>query len=92
MPINRNTILRYKTIDRMLQNGRRATLDELIEACNDALYYTNGTGEVSRRTIQHDIQEMRYSQSLGYYAPIIVVDKKYYKYEDSEYSITQIPL
>lgn len=92
MPINRNTILRYKTIDRMLQNGRRATLDELIEACNDALYYTNGTGDVSRRTIQHDIQEMRYSQSLGYYAPIIVVDKKYYKYEDSEYSITQIPL
>lgn len=92
MPINRNTLLRYKTIDRMLQSGRRATLDELIDACNDTLYYTNGYGNVSRRTIQHDIQEMRYSQSLGYYAPIIVVDKKYYKYEDSGYSIMQIPL
>jgi len=92
MPINRNTLLRYKTIDRMLRKGRKVTLDELIEACNDALYETNGYGEVSRRTIQHDIQEMRYSQALGYYAPIKVVDKKYYKYDEYGYSITQIPL
>ena len=58
MPINRNTLLRYKTIDRMLRRGRRVTLDELIDACNDALYEVNGYGEVSRRTIQHDIQEI----------------------------------
>ena len=92
MPINRNTLLRYKTIDRMLRKGRKVTLDELIEACNDALYETNGYGEVSRRTIQHDIQEMRYSQALGYYAPIKVVDEKYYKYDEYGYSITQIPI
>ena len=92
MPVNRNTLLRYKTIDRILRKGRKVTLDELIEACNDALYETNGYGEVSRRTIQHDIQEMRYSQALGYYAPIKVVDKKYYKYDEYGYSITQIPI
>lgn len=92
MPINRNTLLRYKTIDRMLRKGRKVTLDELIEACNDALYETNGYGEVSRRTIQHDIQEMRYSQALGYYAPIKVVDRKYYKYDEYGYTITQIPI
>ena len=92
MPVNRNTILRYKTIDRMLRKGRMATLDELIEACNDALFEANGYGEVSRRTIQHDIQEMRYSQVLGYYAPIKVVDRKYYMYEERGYSITQIPV
>lgn len=92
MPVNRNTLLRYKTIDRMLRKGRKVTLDELIEACNDALYETNGYGEVSRRTIQHDIQEMRYSQALGYYAPIKVVDKKYYKYDEYGYTITQIPI
>ena len=84
--------MRYKTIDRMLRNGRKATLDELIDACNDSLYDANGYGEVSRRTIQHDIQEMRYSQALGYYAPIKVVDKKYYKYGDPGYSITQMPI
>ena len=76
----------------MLRKGRKVTLDELIEACNNALYETNGYGEVSRRTIQHDIQEMRYSQALGYYAPIKVVDKKYYKYDEYGYSITQIPI
>lgn len=76
----------------MLRKGRKVTLDELIEACNDALYETNGYGEVSRRTIQHDIQEMRYSQALGYYAPIKVVDRKYYKYSEYGYSITQVPL
>ena len=92
MPINRNTLLRYKTIDRMLRKGRRATLQELIDACSDALYEANGYGDVSRRTIQHDIQEMRYSRELGYYAPIIVVDRKFYKYEDHDYSITDVPL
>lgn len=76
----------------MLRKGRRVTLDELIEACNDALYEANGYGEVGRRTVQHDIQEMRYSQALGYYAPIKVVDRKYYMYEESGYSITQIPV
>ena len=92
MPINRNTLLRYKTIDRMLRNGRRATLQELIDACSDALYEAYGYGDVSRRTIQHDIQEMRYSRELGYYAPIKVVDRKFYKYAEHDYSITDVPL
>ena len=38
-----------------------------------------------------DIQLMR-SDKLGYNAPIVVMDKKYYAYEDPEYSITNIPL
>ena len=92
MPVNRNTLLRYKTIDRMLRKGRKATLEELIDACNEALYEVNDYGEVSRRTVQNDIREMRYSQALGYYAPIKVVDRKYYKYADYDYSITQVPL
>lgn len=92
MPVNRNAIVRYKTIDRMLRYGQTATLEELIYACNDALMETIGFGTVSRRTVQHDIEEMRYSQSLGYHAPIVVVDRKYYKYEDPNYTIMQTPL
>ena len=92
MPINRNALLRYKTIDRMLRGGRQATLDELIDACSDALYENNGYGDVSKRTVQSDIQEMRYSQALGYYAPIKVVDRKYYTYSDRNYSIMQMPI
>ena len=92
MPINRNALLRYKTIDRMLKGGRQATLEELIDACSDALYDYNGYGDVSKRTIQNDIMEMRQSQALGYYAPIVVVDRKYYTYRDRSYSIMQIPI
>ena len=92
MPINRNALLRYKTIDRMLRGGRQATLDELIDACSDALYDYNGYGDVGKRTIQNDIQEMRYSQALGYYAPIEVVGRKYYTYSDRNYSIMNMPI
>lgn len=92
MPVNRNTLLRYKTIDRLLRGGREATLEEIIDACNDALYDCNGYGEVSKRTIQNDIREMRYSQALGYYAPIEVVCRKYYTYSDRSYSIIKIPI
>ncbi len=93
MPANRNALIRYKTIDKCLQNRfRKWTLDSLIEACSDALYEYEGIDKgVSRRTVQADIQIMR-SDKLGYNAPIIVVDKKYYTYEEPDYSITNIPL
>jgi len=64
----------------------------LIDACSDALYEYEGIDKgVSKRTVQADIQVMR-SDKLGYNAPIIVIDRKYYSYEDKEYSITNIPL
>jgi predicted DNA-binding transcriptional regulator YafY len=93
MPINRNALIRYRTIDQCLQNRHRKwTLDDLIDACSDALYEYQGidTG-VSRRTVQADVEMMR-SNKLGYEAPIVVVDKKYYTYSDKNYSITNIPL
>ena len=93
MPLNRNALIRYKTIDKCLRNRyRRWTLDDLIEACSEALYEYEGIDKgVSRRTVQMDIQFMR-SNKLGYDAPIVVTDKKYYTYEDPGYSITNIPL
>ena len=58
MPANKNALLRYKTIDRCLRNrSREWTLEDLIEACSDALYEYSGKDDyVSRRTIQTDIQ------------------------------------
>ena len=93
MPVNRNALIRYKTIDKCLQNHYRTwTLDELIDACSDALYEYEGIEKgVSKRTIQSDIQIMR-SDKLGYNAPIIVTEKKYYSYEENDYSITNIPI
>lgn len=93
MPANRNALIRYKTIDKCLQNRyRKWTLEDLIDACSDALYEYEGIDKgISKRAVQMDIQMMR-SEKLGYNAPIIVVDRKYYTYEDPEYSITNIPL
>jgi len=93
MAINKNALIRYKTIDKCLQNKyRQWTLNDLIEACSDALYeYEGREFNVSRRTVQLDIQMMR-SDKLGYNAPIVVYNRKFYKYEDEDFSITDIPL
>lgn len=93
MPANRNALIRYKTIDNCLRNKyRQWTLEDLIDACSDALYEYEGIDKgISRRTVQMDIQMMR-SEKLGYNAPIVVYDNKYYKYEDEDYSITNTPL
>ncbi len=93
MPVNRNALIRYRTIDRCLQNRRRKwTIEALMDACNDALYEYEGIDKgLSMRTIRLDLNAMR-SDKLGYNAPIVVKDKKYYTYEDADYSITNIPL
>lgn len=93
MPVNRNALIRYRTIDNCLQNRlRKWTLEDLIEACSAALYEMEGIDKgVSRRSVQADIEVMR-SDKLGYEAPIIVVDRKYYTYADKHYSITNSPI
>lgn len=90
MATNKQALLRYKTIDQCLQNRlRKWTLEDLMDAVADALYNFEGkeTG-IGKRTIQQDIQVMR-SNTLGYNAPIIVKDKKYYSYEEKDYSISK---
>ena len=67
-------------------------MEDLIDACSEALHEYEGIRKgVSRRTVQMDIQVMR-SDKLGYNAPIIVIDKKFYTYADPNYSITNIPI
>ncbi len=93
MPANKNALIRYKTIDNCLRNRyRRWTLEDLVDACCDALYDMEGIAKgVSVRTVQGDIQMMR-SDKLGYNAPIEVYDHKYYRYADEGYSIMNMPM
>ncbi len=92
MPINRNTLMRIRIIDNCLQRRQRTwTLEDLREACEKELLEKEGICGISTRTIQRDIELMR-SDKLGYNAPIIVKNKKYYTYEDLDYSITKLPL
>lgn len=93
MAVNKNALIRYKTIDKCLQNNfRQWTLNDLIEAVSDALYEYEGKDiDVSKRTVQLDLQMMR-SDKLGYNAPIVVYNRKYYKYEEDGFSIVNIPV
>lgn len=92
MPVNRNVLMRIRTIDACLgRRHRQWTLEDLREACEEALYDYEGISSISLRTIQRDIELMR-SDKLGYNAPIEVVDRKYYTYADPDFSITKLPL
>lgn len=93
MPANKNALIRYKTIDNCLRRRHRQwTLNDLVEACSDAIYDAEGiTRGVSVRTVQSDIQMMR-SDKLGYNAPIEVYNHKYYRYSDPDFSISNMPL
>jgi predicted DNA-binding transcriptional regulator YafY len=93
MSVNKLALIRYKTIDECLKNRfRNWTLEDLIDKVSEALYEYEGIDSgVSKRTIQLDIQNMR-SEKLGYNAPIIVVDRKFYTYEDEDFSITNSPI
>lgn len=93
MAVNKLALIRYKTIDDCLRNRyKKWTLENLIEKVSETLYELEGiTSGVSKRTIQADIQLMR-SDKLGYNAPIVVKDKRFYAYEDDSFSITKAPI
>lgn len=89
MPTNKNTLLRYKVLDRCFSNfHRKYEIEDLLEKVNDTLYDLYGT-EVSLRQIRDDIKYMR--DSATYNAPIKAYPydgkKCYYRYENPNYSI-----
>ena len=85
MPQNKNALIRYQTIDECLRNtAKKWTKEMLLEKVLEVLYEKEKITKLSIRTIQLDIQHMR-SNKLGYNAPIIVYERKYYKYEDPNF-------
>jgi len=95
MATNKNAIIRYQALNKCFRNpGRKYFLDDLIDACNEAMLDLdpNSTG-VKRRQIFDDIKFMR--DSRGYDAPIESYrdgKKTYYRYEDVNFSINNQPL
>jgi hypothetical protein len=89
MPTNLNALVRYKTINNCLSTGRRYDIDELIDACSDAISeYSGRRNSVSERTVREDLKVMR-SEILGFNAPIDQKDG-YYFYSDMSYSLINI--
>ncbi len=87
MPTNLNALIRYKTIDTLLQGGAvHYSIDKLQLACSEALAEQRGVYKmVSERTIRDDIRVMR-SDILGYNAPIVVKEGRY-TYANPNFSI-----
>lgn len=94
----KNAMLRYQVLDRCFRNtGRGYTLDDLLEACNEALYQYSGKEDgIHRRQLQKDIQFMESEQ--GWSVPLERIrfgeknQKMYLRYEDPAFSINNQPL
>jgi len=92
MPANLNALIRYKQIDKCLRNRFvDCTIQRMQELCSEALAEYRGVYKlVSERTIRDDLRVMR-SEMLGFEAPIVFEDGKYY-YSNPGYSIFDIPM
>ena len=89
MPKNKNALIRYKVINKLLLNGKKATKNQMAEACSEAL----DDAGVSLRTIENDLHAMRYDEGLGYLAPIEYdPTERTYFYAEQNYSIDHLPL
>jgi predicted DNA-binding transcriptional regulator YafY len=87
MPQIKKALIRYRTINNLLRGGSNISLDQMQTACMEAI------GDyVSTRTIETDINRLRFDDDLAYYAPIKCLGEKFYKYTDPDYSIDIFPL
>ena len=86
MPTNKNAQLRYQVLDKCLSNwSRRYYIEDLVEACNEALYLYNGEtkdgGCVKKRQVQDDLKFIESEE--GYAMQIDAIQdghRKYYRY------------
>ena len=90
MATNKHATIRYHALDQCFSNpGRKFFIDDLIDACNNAIYDYTGTSDgIKRRQIFDDIKFMESEQ--GWSIPIQrLKDGKrvYYRYSDKNFSI-----
>ncbi len=95
MPINKNALIRYQTLDRCFGNpGRRFFIEDLLEAVNLALSeeYPDSNG-IKRRQLFEDIKFMESEKGWSVELDKIAYGKKkYYRYLDHNFSINNKPI
>ncbi|MBK5720191.1 WYL domain-containing protein [Dysgonomonas sp. Marseille-P4677] len=95
MATNKHAMIRYRALDKCFSNfGRKFFINDLIEACDKAIYEYSGSDiGISRRQIFEDIKYMESDE--GWSIPLERLNegrKIYYRYENSSFSINQQPL
>jgi len=90
MATNKHATIRYHALDQCFSNiGRKYFIEDLIEACSNALYEYTGTSEgIKRRQVFEDIKFMESDQGWSIPLDHIKDGKKvYYRYTDKSFSI-----
>lgn len=94
MPTNKNAAIRYQTLNKCFRDHRhRYYLEDLVDKCEEALYYYNGMGGVSRRQVFEDIKFME--SETGWSIPLERHQdgrRVYYRYSDPNFTINAQPL
>lgn len=94
MPINKNALIRYRTLDRCFGDFyRRFYIEDLQRACSTCIYGSEVDGCVSRRQIFEDIRFMESKE--GYSIKLNRVRdgrRTWYRYKDPNFSIDQRPI
>lgn len=95
MATNKHAIIRYQALDKCFRNtGRKYYVEDLIKACNKAIYEFTGVDVgISRRQVFEDVKFMESSQ--GWNVPLERCrdgHRVYYRYSDTSFSINNQPL
>lgn len=95
MATNKHAVIRYQALDKCFSNfNRRFYIDDLIEACNNAIYEFSGIEDgIKRRQLYEDIKFME--SEAGYSIELDKLcdgKKKHYRYADKNFSINKQPL
>lgn len=91
MPHIKNALIRYRIIDRCIRNKYNPfpSKEDLRQACEDALFGSTDGEHICDSTIEKDMFAMK----MEHDAPIKYSKReKGYYYEDSDFSINDIPL
>jgi len=92
MATNKQATIRYHALDQCFSNpGRRYFIEDLLEACNKAIYEYNGmSGGIQRRQIFDDINFMESEQGWSISLDKLRDGKRvYYRYSDKNFSINK---
>lgn len=95
MSTNKHAVIRYQVLDKCFSNsGKRYFIDDLLEACNTALFeFDVDTIGIKKRQLYDDIRFMESAQ--GWSIPLEKIKegrRVYFKYSDSSFSINNQPL
>jgi predicted DNA-binding transcriptional regulator YafY len=90
MATNKHAVIRYQALDKCFRNpGRKYFIEDLIEACSQAIYEFSGNENgIKRRQVLEDIKFMESPQ--GWNIPLERIrdgQRIFYRYEDIHFSI-----